>query len=74
MKTTILSVIALFVSVTLFAQNKNVQQEVKTTVTTIKDSDGERTIVKKEKTNEVQNIELKDAESKTCSKLFSSSG
>ncbi|WP_313807941.1 hypothetical protein [Flavobacterium sp.] len=68
MKTTILSVIALFVSVNLVAQNKNVQQEVKTTVTTIKDSDGERTIVKKEKTNEVQNIELKDAESKTLNK------
>lgn len=50
------------------AQNKNVQQEVKTTVTTIKDSDGERKIIKKEKVNEVQNIELKDAESKTLNK------
>lgn len=68
MKTTFLTLLALFVSVNFMAQNKNVQQEVKTTVTTIKDSDGERKIIKKEKVNEVQNIELKDAESKTLNK------
>ena len=68
MKTTFLTLLALFVSVNCMAQNKNVQQEVKTTVTTIKDSDGERKIIKKEKVNEVQNIELKDAESKTLNK------
>lgn len=45
-----------------FAQNKNVQTEEKTTVRTIKDSDGEKKIVKKEETKEVQNIEFeKDA-------------
>ncbi|CAM3629823.1 hypothetical protein FLGE108171_07115 [Flavobacterium gelidilacus] len=45
-----------------FAQNKNVQTEEKTTVRTIKDSDGEKKIVKKEETKEIQNIEFeKDA-------------
>ncbi|MEW5675903.1 hypothetical protein ABGT15_06280 [Flavobacterium enshiense] len=68
MKTTLLTLMALFVSVNVLAQNKNVQQEVKTTVTTIKDSDGERKIVKKEKVNEVQNIELQDADSKVLNK------
>ncbi len=65
MKTTFLTLLTLFVSVNCMAQNKNVQQEVKTTVTTIKDSYGERKIIKKEKVNEVQNIELKDAEIET---------
>lgn len=68
MKTTFLTLLALFVSVICLAQNKNVQQEVKTTVTTIKDSEGEKKIIKKEKINEVQNIELKDAESKVLNK------
>lgn len=46
-----------------FAQNKNVQTEEKTTVRTIKDSDGEKKIVKKEETKEIQDIEFeKDAE------------
>jgi hypothetical protein len=45
-----------------FAQKKNVQTEEKTTVRTIKDSDGEKKIVKKEETKEIQNIEFeKDA-------------
>lgn len=46
-------------TVFVYGQNTNVQSEVKTTVTTVKDSDGERQIVKKEKVQEVQNIEMK---------------
>ena len=68
MKTTILGLLAIVFSATCFAQNTNVQQEVKTTTTTIKDSEGTKKVVKKEKTNEVQNIELKDAESKKLNK------
>lgn len=41
-----------------FAQNKNVQTEEKTTVTTVKDSDGEKKMVKKQEVKEVQNIEF----------------
>ena len=35
-----------------FAQNKNVQTEEKTTVRTVRDSDGEKKIVKKEEKQE----------------------
>lgn len=68
MKTTILGLLAIVFSATCFAQNTNVQQEVKTTTTTIKDSEGTKKVVKKEKTNEVQAIELKDAQSKKLNK------
>lgn len=68
MKTTFLGLLAIVFSANCFAQNTNVQQEVKTTVTTIKDSDGEKKIIKKEKIQEVQDIELKDAESKKINK------
>ncbi|CAM3554816.1 hypothetical protein FSS13T_07600 [Flavobacterium saliperosum S13] len=68
MKTVFLGLLAIVFSANSFAQNTNVQQEVKTTTTTIKDSDGEKKIVKKEKIREVQDIELKDAESKKINK------
>lgn len=68
MKTIFLGLLAIAFSVNSFAQNTNVQQEVKTTTTTIKDSDGEKKIIKKEKIQEVQDIELKDAESKKINK------
>lgn len=68
MKKLILSFALIFANFYVQSQNTNVQQEVKTTVTTIKDSDGERKIIKKEKVNEIQNIELKDAESKALNK------
>lgn len=51
-----------------FAQNKNVQSEVKTTLKTVKDSEGERKIVKTEEVNEVQNIEFEKAEKNTLNK------
>ena len=43
-----------------FAQNKNVQSETKTTVRTVKDSEGEQKIVKTEETKEVQKIEFEN--------------
>lgn len=51
-----------------FAQNKNVQKEEKTTVKTIKDSDGEKKIVKKEEIKEVQNIEFENTGENTLNK------
>ena len=47
------------------AQNKDILDVTKTTTTTIKDANGERKIVKKQETKEVQNIELKDAKPNT---------
>ena len=44
MKTIILGMIAFLFTLTIQAQNKNVKSEVKTTVTTIKDSKGEKKI------------------------------
>lgn len=68
MKTIILGITAVLFSLTIQAQNKNVKSEVKTTVTTVKDSQGEKKIVKTEKLKEVQNIELKDADSNALNK------
>lgn len=53
-----------------YSQNKNVQSEVQTTIITVKDSDGEKKIVKNKEINEVQNIELEDADSKTLNKAM----
>jgi hypothetical protein len=64
MKATIIGLLFLFVTSTTFGQNKNVKDETKTTTTTIKDSKGEKTYVKKENTREVQNIELKEQDPK----------
>ena len=50
------------------AQNQNVKSEVKTTVTTVKDSEGEKKLTKTQEVKEIQNIELKDAESKVLNK------
>lgn len=44
----------------ILAQNTNVQSEVTTTVRTIKDSDGEKKVVKNEVTKEIQKIEVGD--------------
>ena len=65
MKTMLLGITVLFCSFTSLAQNKNVQETTKTTVTTVKASDGEKKFVKNENTSEVQNIELKDAKPNT---------
>ncbi|MET0759174.1 MAG: hypothetical protein ABWZ56_02055 [Flavobacterium sp.] len=68
MKTIVLGMAAFLFSLNIQAQNQNVKTEVKTTTTTVKDSEGEKKLVKKEKVQEIQNIELKDAESKVLNK------
>lgn len=68
MKTILIGTLALLFSVQSQAQNKNVKSEVKTTVTTIKDSKGEKKLVKTQEIKETQNIELKDADSNALNK------
>jgi hypothetical protein len=65
MKTIFITTIALLVSINVGAQNKNIKDETKTTTTTITDSNGEKTYVKKENTIEVQEIELKEEKPNT---------
>ena len=65
MKTIFITTIALLVSINVGAQNKNIKDETKTTTTTITDSNGEKTYVKKENTREVQEIELKEEKPNT---------
>ncbi len=64
MKTIVMTLALLFITNTILAQNKNVKDETKTTVTTVKNSEGEKTFVKKENTREVQKIELKEQDPK----------
>lgn len=68
MKTIILGITALLLAFNIQAQNENVKSEVKTTITTIKDSDGKKEIIKTQDVKEVQNIELKDADSNALNK------
>ena len=65
MKTILLGISVLLCSFHSNAQNKNVQETTKTTVTTVKASDGEKTFVKNENVKEVQNIELNEAQPNT---------
>lgn len=65
MKTSILALLFLAFTIGTNAQNKNVLKTTKTKTTTIKDSDGEKKIVKTEKTNEVQNVKLGEEKSNT---------
>lgn len=58
MKTIVLGVFALLFSLSTQAQNQNKKSETITKTTTVKDSNGEHKVVKKEVVNEVQNIEL----------------
>nr|WP_315207852.1 hypothetical protein [uncultured Flavobacterium sp.] len=68
MKTIILGMAAFLFTVNIQAQNKNVKSEVKTTVTTVKNSDGQKKSVKTQEVKEIQKIELKDAESNALNK------
>lgn len=68
MKTIVLSCLTLLATIGLQAQNKNVTDVSKTTVTTVKDSDGEKKFLKTQETQEVQNIELQNADSKALNK------
>ena len=58
MKTILLNTLVLLFTASCFAQNVNVKSEEKTTITTIKDSDGEKKIVKSIQTNEAQKVTL----------------
>jgi hypothetical protein len=68
MKTILLGTAAFLLSLTIQAQNQNVKSEVKTTITKVKDSEGEKQLIKTQELKEVQNIELKDADSNVLNK------
>jgi len=65
MKTILFGISVIMCTLNSQAQNKNVQETTKSTVTTVKTSEGEKKFVKNENTTEVQNIELKDAKPNT---------
>lgn len=62
------SMLAVLVSTGMLAQNKNVTKTSKTTVTTIKDSDGEKKLTRTQNTNQQQDIEFQDADSNVLNK------
>lgn len=64
MKNLAMSLVFLFATTAMMAQNKNVKKETETVTTTIKDSKGEQKIVKSTETKEVQNVELQLSEQK----------
>lgn len=68
MKTILVSCMTLLAAMSIQAQNKNVTDIQKTTVTTVKDSDGEKKILKTQDVQETQDIELQDADSKALNK------
>ena len=62
-------IIMLSLGLTASAQvNKNVTKETKTTTFTVDDGDAKKKVVKTERTDATQNIELKDANSKKLNK------
>lgn len=63
MKALLFTIAALAFASGANAQNTNVTDISKTTVTTVKDSDGEKKIITKEDVKEKQNIEFQNAES-----------
>src|SRR5690606_38840223 len=67
MKTIMLGM-AFFCGLMVSAQNTNVTDVSKKTVVTVKDSEGEKKLVKNENTKEVQNVEFHDADSKALNK------
>ena len=68
MKTFIIGIAATLVCFSTSAQNRNVTDVSKTTTTTIKDSEGEKQLIKTQNTKEVQNVELQDANSPALNK------
>lgn len=68
MKRLFLSLAAIAFASGATAQNTNVTDISKTTVTTVKDSDGERKLVTKEDIKEKQNIEFQNADSNQLNK------
>ncbi len=68
MKNLILGLAAFIFTAGMNAQNTNVTSTSKSTVTTVKDSEGEKKLVKTQNVNEVQNVELQNAESNALNK------
>lgn len=68
MKTIMTFAFAVLISAGLQAQNTNVTNVTKKTVTTVKDSDGTKQIVKEQNIQAKQNIELENANSKALNK------
>ena len=68
MKAIIQILTVILFSINIQSQNKQVQAEEKTTKVTVKDSEGEKTTVKKEHVQQNQNIELHRAESRKLNK------
>lgn len=68
MKTIFFSIAVFLLSIQQQAQNTNVTDVTKTTITTVKDSDGEKQIIKKQEVQEVQNIEFQNADSNALNK------
>lgn len=58
MKTLLTSAAAVLFTLSATAQNKQVQSETKTTVTTVKDSEGEKQYVKEQKVQQTQDIQF----------------
>lgn len=68
MKTIVLSIATLLFAANIQAQNKNVTRQSNTTVTTVKDSDGEKKLVRTQNVSETQNVELQNADSNALNK------
>lgn len=68
MKKLVLGIAAVLFTLGSQAQNTNVTGVTKTTVTTVKDSDGEKRLVKTQNVNQTQNVELEDADSNELNK------
>ncbi len=68
MKNLIITLSTLLFAFTVNAQNTNVTDVTKTTVTKVKDSDGEKEIVKQQEVKEFQKIELENADSNSLNK------
>ncbi|HEX8268994.1 MAG TPA: hypothetical protein VF581_03805 [Flavobacterium sp.] len=68
MKTLILGIAAFLFTCGSQAQNTNVTGVSRTTTTTVRDSDGEKKLTKTQNVNEVQSVELQDADSNALNK------
>lgn len=68
MKIIAIGMVGFLLSINSQAQNKNVKTEVKTKITTIKDSQGEKKLIKTEEIKETQAVELMDADSNVLNK------
>jgi subtilase family serine protease len=68
MKTIILSFAICVLTLNATAQIKNITEVSKTTITTTKDSDGEKQSIKKQDIKEVQNVELENPNSNALNK------